>query len=136
MAVTTRRRRAAGPARRLGGDDGSAAVEFAVVMPLLALLLVSLLQVGLWFHARQVATGAARHALEAARRSEGGTTVGEQAGRGWLTGVGDDTLRDPQVVVADGTMVTVTVTGEALTVLPGRWQVRVALSGPREEPVP
>ena len=123
--------------RRGGGDDaGSATVELAVTMPLLALLLVTVVQFGLWFHARQVAIGAARHAVESVRRDGGGEADARAAAEAWLGQVGDDTLGHRDVTFADGDPVTVTVTGDALDVVPGPWHVSATASGPREEPVP
>ena len=40
-------------------DRGSGSVEAVILMPLLFLLLLSLVQGGLWYHARAVALGAA-----------------------------------------------------------------------------
>ncbi len=122
--------------RRSADDAGSATVELAVTMPLLAMLLVTVVQFGLWFHARQVAAGAARHALEAARREGGGPEAGQHAAEAWLAQVGDDTLQHRDVAITDGASVTVTVTGEALDVVPGPWHVAATASGPREEPTP
>jgi hypothetical protein len=87
------------------GEDGAAAVEFALLLPLLVLLLFGSIQFGLAFNARIQATNAAR---EAARMAVvgiddwgdvGGTpfwqTVREEAGLSTITGCQLDT---PNVV--------------------------------------
>jgi len=51
---------------RLERDDGASAVEFALVMPLLFLLIFGIIQFGLGFYTQQGASSAAR---EAARRA-------------------------------------------------------------------
>ena len=121
---------------RVRGDHGSATVELAVTIPLLAFLLVSVVQLGVWFHARQVAAGAARQAVEASRRSGGTSANGEAAMFAWLAQAGDDTLRVTGVQIRDGDVVTVTVTGDALDVIPGPWSVSATARGPKEEPTP
>jgi hypothetical protein len=49
-----------------GREDGAAAVEFALLLPLLVLLLFGLMQFGLAFNTRIQATNAAREAARAA----------------------------------------------------------------------
>jgi Flp pilus assembly pilin Flp len=48
------------------GEDGAAAVEFALLLPLLVLLLFGIIQFGIAFNARIQATNAAREAARAA----------------------------------------------------------------------
>lgn len=57
---------------RLRRDDGAVAVEFAIIMPLLLLIVFGLIQYGLYFWSMQGGSSAAR---EAARRA----AVGEPA---------------------------------------------------------
>ena len=96
-----------------GAQDGAAAVEFALLLPLLVLLLFGIIQFGIAFNARIQATNAAR---EAARRAVvgvdnwgdlgGGLTfwqvVRQEAGVGSITNCVLST--DPAVPVIGGTL--------------------------------
>jgi hypothetical protein len=53
-------------------DDGSAVVEFAVVVPLLVLLLLAVVQVGIALHVRATLQSAAAEAARVAAVSGGG----------------------------------------------------------------
>lgn len=56
---------------RRRGDDGSAVVEFAVVVPLLVLLLLAVVQVGLALHVRATLQSAAAEGARVAAVSGG-----------------------------------------------------------------
>jgi Flp pilus assembly pilin Flp len=95
------------------GQDGAAAVEFALLLPLLVLLLFGFIQFGLAFNTRIQATNAAR---EAARRAVVGIdnwgdlggglpfwqVVRQEAGVGSITNCVLST--DPTVPVIGGTL--------------------------------
>ncbi|MGB9377649.1 MAG: TadE/TadG family type IV pilus assembly protein [Mycobacteriales bacterium] len=51
--------RTSGPTRRATGDDGSAVVEFALVSVLLVMLLLGVMQVGIYLHIRNVVAASA-----------------------------------------------------------------------------
>ena len=55
---------------RLGGDRGAVAVS-VVVVPILMTVLLTVLQVAIWYHGQSVATAAAQHGLDAARVPSG-----------------------------------------------------------------
>jgi Flp pilus assembly protein TadG len=48
-------------------ERGLTSTEVAVLMPILIALVLVPIQVGLWWHAKQVADGAAREAVDAAQ---------------------------------------------------------------------
>ncbi len=54
------------------GDHGSATVEVAIVLPVALVLLLLVVQAGLYFHTQAAATLAARKAVEVARRPSDG----------------------------------------------------------------
>jgi len=54
------------------GERGSATLELAIAAPVLLLLVVGLLQFGLWYHAHQVALASAQEGARVAA-AEGGT---------------------------------------------------------------
>jgi Flp pilus assembly protein TadG len=53
------------------GDRGSATIEVAVAFPVVMLLLMLVVQAGVYFHTRAVMTSAAHKGLDAARVEEG-----------------------------------------------------------------
>jgi Flp pilus assembly protein TadG len=110
-------------------------LEAAVVVPAALLLVLVLVQAGVYWHAYHVAHATADVTLAAAR-AEGATeqqahTVGtgflDQRGGGGL-------LTDPQITVErTGTQATVRVEGHAGTILPGlNLPIAVELAGPVE----
>jgi len=66
-------------------DSGATTVEIAVLLPLMLLLLMAVVQVGLWFHVRAVMTTAANKAVDATRSDAATTADGEQAATEFLT---------------------------------------------------
>ncbi|MBI1377054.1 MAG: pilus assembly protein [Frankiales bacterium] len=75
---------AGGNVRR--GDRGSAVVEFVVVVPLLALVLLAVVQVGLALHVRALVASAAAEGARASAASGGDLAVGVRRTRAVLTG--------------------------------------------------
>ena len=53
--------------RRARGERGSATTELVIAMPALLLLIMSIIQFGLWYHASHVAKAAAQEGVRAAR---------------------------------------------------------------------
>ena len=74
------------PRARHGPDDdrGSATVEVAVALPVVMLLLMLVVQAGVYFHTRAVATTAAHKGLDALRVEEGSTPAARAATEGFL----------------------------------------------------
>jgi Flp pilus assembly protein TadG len=87
-------------------------------MPVLIALVLVPFQVGLWWHARQIADAAAREALDAAQVATATEADGERAAQWFLDAAGN--ITEPQVTVTRTTeTVTVEVTGRAPRLLPG-----------------
>ena len=121
---------------RRGQDQGLTSTEVAVLMPVVIALVLVPFQVGLWWHASQVADAAAREAVDVAQ-VEGATEAdGVAAARRFLDAAGN--LTDPEVTVTRTTdTVTVEVTGRAPKLLPGYdWQVTSQAVGPVERFLP
>ena len=74
--------------------------------------------------------------MEAARRESCGACDARGAAEAFLAGLGDDSFALSGVAVGGADLVTVTVTGSAQDVIPGPWDVRVTVAGPREVPFP
>ena len=117
-------------------DEGLTSTELAVVMPVLIALVLVPFQVGLWWHAHQVAHAAAREAVDAAQVADATEDDGIRAAEWFLDAAGNVT--DPQVSISRTVdTVTVQVTGRAPRLLPGfGWQVTAEAAGPVERFIP
>lgn len=123
-------------ARIRQGEVGLTSTELAVLMPVVIALVLVPFQVGLWWHAKQVADGAARQAVDAAQIRDGTETDGVDAAIRFLTAAGN--IEDPSVSVTRTVdTVTVEVTGRAPRLIPGLdWQVTSEAAGPIERFIP
>jgi Flp pilus assembly protein TadG len=126
--------------RRSGAhvDSGAATAELVIAMPLLMLIIMFVLQAGVWMHATHVAQAAATRAASVAAAYHSSATAGQQAGTDTLAAIGHSILVDPTVTVTrTATEVRVEITGTAETVVPGiHWQVRAVVVRPVEIFVP
>ncbi|MET7621938.1 TadE family protein [Streptomyces sp. NPDC005408] len=108
----------------------------AIVFPFIILLTIAVVQVGMWFHARNIALTAAREGVSAGRAYQASPSDGAARAREALTRIAGDSLRDSGVSTAGSTADTmqVTVTGTAPSMLPGISGLRVSqsASGTRE----
>ena len=98
-------------------DERGAVTAHVAVVPAVVALFFLVVQVGLWFHGRTVATAAAQHGLETARVAHGSAGAGEATVHEFVGQVGGVELRSVSVQ-RSVTEVTVTVNGDAVTVLP------------------
>src|SRR5262245_49411519 len=85
------------------GDAGAVAAEFAVVLPVLMLLLVGVFQFAAWNLASEVALGAAQQGARAARVRTGSAEAGRAAAWRFIQQADTGHLREPQVHVDRGT---------------------------------
>lgn len=114
------------------GEEGSAAITFAVLVPVLIFAVLTPVQVALWWHARQAADLAVEEAIDAAQPAMASSADGEAAARSVLSQVGS--LREVSVnVTRSAATVTAEVEGRAAQLLIGpRWPVTVRASAPVE----
>ena len=105
-------------------------------MPVVIALVLVPFQVGLWWHAQQVADAAAREAVDAAQVDGATEADGETAAHRFLDAAGN--LSEPLVTVFRATdTVTVEVTGRAPRLLPGfDWRVTSHAEAPLERFIP
>ena len=120
---------------RLRGERGEAVTETVLLVPVLILLIMVVIQFGLWYHAQHVVQAAAQEGARAAR-SEGATgEEGADRASAFLARVGSRVVESPDVQaerLADS--VTVRVEGHAPAVVPGlQLAVRASASSPTEE---
>ncbi|PKW18762.1 TadE/TadG family type IV pilus assembly protein [Saccharopolyspora spinosa] len=106
--------------RNTQDDTGSAAVELAVLAPLALLLLVTVLQAGLWWHTRTLCLAAAQQGVQAARTVTGTADDAQNAATAFLARA---------ATVVDAPVVTAEIGDRAVT-------VRVAATAPRLLPIP
>lgn len=125
--------------RRLSGERGAASVELAVTFPVVLLLVMTLIQAALWFHARSVALGAAQEGAREGRVQPASTARAEAAAEGFLDQTATDLLTGWDVTVAGSpSSIEVTVTGDSISLFPGLsgWSVAQSAVGPVERPTP
>ena len=126
--------------RRLAGDRGAGSAELVVATPLLMLLILLVIQFGIWAHATHVAQVTAEEALAAARVQGGTAAAGQDRARQVLGQFGGAILIGPHVsVTRTATTVTVRITADAerIVPLPGlTLPVTVTVTGTVERFVP
>lgn len=117
-------------------DLGLTSTEVAVLMPVLIALVLAPIQLGLWWHASQIADAAAREAVDAAQVEGATESDGVAAANRFLDAAGN--LADRSVVVVRSTeIVTVEVTGKAPLLVPGLdWEVTSIAVGAVERFIP
>ncbi len=124
---------------RLSGERGAASVEVAITFPVVLLLVMTLIQAGLWFYARSVALGAAQEGAREGRVQPASTARAQAAAEGFLDQTAADLLTSRDVAVTgSATTVAVTVTGTSISLFPGLsgWSVTQTAVGPVERLAP
>ncbi|OJF13150.1 hypothetical protein BG844_16875 [Couchioplanes caeruleus subsp. caeruleus] len=103
-------------------------------MPLLLLIVMFVIQAGVWMHATHVAQAAATRAASTAAGYQSSAGAGQGAGADTLAAIGDGVLKNPQVsVTRTATEVRVEIHGTAATVVPGiSWRVTAVVVRPVE----
>ena len=119
--------------RRLDAEHGSTSVEFVILVPLMVLLLMAVVQLGVYFHTRAVATTAARQGADTARILDGTSDAGTSAANQFLD-QSAAALRDRSVTVERSPVeVTVTVTGNVASLIPfATFPLEVTVEAPVE----
>lgn len=131
----TRRPDEGARARRCRGDTGAVATELVLAVPALLLLITVSIHVGMWFHARGVATAAAQEGARGARVLGGTDTDGYTRANQVLDDLGRNLVTDRNVTInRSAGSVTVTVTGHAPQVVPG-WtlDINATVTSPLEQ---
>jgi Flp pilus assembly protein TadG len=122
---------------RAADERGAATAELVIATPALLLLLMFVIQVGLWFHASHIASSVAQEGARVGR-NQGGTEVeAEAAANDLLERLGARLVHEPQVHVDIDPvthLVVATVEGKGPEVIPGlRLPIHARSSGPTEE---
>jgi len=92
-----------------------------VLFPVLLVVIVAIVQYGLWFHARSLALAAAQQGVTAARTYTAEPAAGTQAAAAFLDAHASDTLTSITITTttAGPGRVGVQVSGRALSIVPG-----------------
>lgn len=99
-------------------DRGATAIGWAITMPVFLVLVMTIIQAGFFFHARDVALSAAQVGVAQARTVTGGDGAGKAAA--FANSVGGNTLTGVRAsTTLTRSTVTVTVTGQPLSLVPG-----------------
>lgn len=107
------------------GERGAVAAELAIATPLLALLIMVIVQFGLIWSAQQAAQTAAAEAVNAARAQGASPGLGQADGEQALHQLASAELPDGTVTVSyNGAQATVVVTGHPESLIPG-WHPRI-----------
>ncbi|MCX4673643.1 pilus assembly protein [Streptomyces sp. NBC_01381] len=118
-------------------DRGSGVLELAIGFPIVMLLMFSIIQGGLWFHAREVAAHAAQKGVDAGRSYDAAPGAGSDAANAFLTKMGGSLQHRSVAEDSDGDQVAVEVRGEVVTLIPGvTIAVRQRAQAPVEEFTP
>ena len=107
------------PSRPGESDRGSSSVEFAILFPIIVLLLFAGPQLALWYFAREAADAAAHAGARAASVSGAAGGAGREAADQYLARLGTGAITRYSVAEQDTvTAVTVHVTAEVPNVIP------------------
>jgi Flp pilus assembly protein TadG len=107
-------------AARLRSDRGNGSVEVAVLAVVVLMLVFTIIQVGLYYHARKVAQSAARQGVDTGRQFGSSPGDGVAQAQGFLAKFGGS-VRGASVSSAGSTAeeLHITVTGHVATLVPG-----------------
>jgi Flp pilus assembly protein TadG len=121
--------------RRCRGEAGDAVTETVILVPVLLLLIMVVIQFGLWYHAEHVVQAAAQEGVRAARAEGSTSDAGRERAEQFLASVGGSVIDGPQVEsTRDGRQASVVVTGKAVAVIPGvHLDVRAHATSPTED---
>lgn len=116
-------------------ERGDATTEAVLVTPVLLLLIVMVIQFGLWYHASHVAQAAAAEGVRAARADRAGAADGKARAEDFLTQTGPTVVADPEVIATrDARSARVEVKGRAVMLVPGlRLPIDAVAQSPLEE---
>jgi Flp pilus assembly protein TadG len=121
VAAPTRPRATPPPRRaRRGGDDrGSSSVEFAILFPIIVVLLFGGPQLAMWYFAREAAEAAAVSAARAASAYGAPSGAGQTAGDDYLAKLGSGTITNYSATVTDSaTTVTIHIHANVPNAIP------------------
>ena len=112
---------------------GEAVTETVIVVPALLLLIMTVIQFGLWYHAQHVVQAAAQEGARAARAEGATSEEGQERAMAFIARAGGQSVKAAEVASERSEdAVTVRVSGEAPAVVPG---LRLGVRGVAESPI-
>ena len=133
MTFPNRLRSLRGRLLRRRDERGIGAPEFVVVMPLVMLIFLMLVQWSVQLYNDRIVHAAAREAAVDAASWEGTESAGRQTADEYLADSGSDLSNTSIKINVGATEVTVTVSGEVMTLVPGfTKRVSATATVPRE----
>ena len=120
--------------RRARNDRGSSTLEYAILFPVLLLLIMAGVQAGLFYHARSIAHAAAEEGARTAAAQTATAGMGEATAADFADRTGSGLLNNVRVDVSrTRTTATATVSGTASSLIPGTtWTVTQTVTRPVE----
>lgn len=101
------------------GERGSSAVELVIIFPVTLLIVLLIVQFGVWYHASDVARAAAQQGVKAASAYGATAGAGQHTAAVVLRENGNSLIRAPSVKpYRDAAVARVTIDGIALSVVP------------------
>lgn len=121
--------------RRGRNDSGEAVTETVLIVPVLLLMILLIIQFGLWYHAQHVVQAAAQEGSRAGRGQGATADDGERRAEQFLDVSGASLIEGPTVTSSRSTeVITVEVSGHVVAVIPGlRLPVHATAASPTEE---
>lgn len=98
---------------------GSTTLEATIVLPVVLLVVATIIQVGLYLSARNIAAAAAQAGVDAARVLKAPAGAGTAAARQYLAMMAPDLAAGAQVSGTAGARVSVSVSTKSPTLVPG-----------------
>lgn len=106
--------------RRIRGERGDATVEAVLAVPVLLLLIMTVFQFGLWYHASHVAEAAAQEGVRAARVEQGSADAGRVRAARFMTDAAPTLVKSVEVVATrDAEAARIEVNGTLHSLIPG-----------------
>ena len=122
-----------GTDQRSRSESGEATTEMVLAVPVLMLLILTVIQFGLWYHASHVAESAAQEGARAARWHDATNEDGVDRARQFIDAAASSLISDVDVSVArDAQTVRVEVRGKVQSIIPG---ISLPVSAEAESPI-
>jgi Flp pilus assembly protein TadG len=119
MTIPNRLRSLRGRVLRRRDERGIAAPEFVIVMPVVMLIFLMLVQWSVQLYNDRIVHAAAREAAVDAASWDGTESAGRETADDYLADSGSDLSNTEVKITVGATEVTVTVSGDVMTLLPG-----------------
>jgi Flp pilus assembly protein TadG len=133
MTIPNRLRSLRGRVLRRRDERGIAAPELVIVMPVVMLIFLMLVQWSVQLYNDRIVHAAAREAAVDAASWDGTESAGRQTADEYLADSGSDLSNTEVKITVGATEVTVTVSGDVMTLLPGfTKRVSATATVPRE----